>query len=82
MKKLRMIFAFVILLSVTLQAQEKRMFWHDIQEFKKRDSLNGIPQNAILFIGSSTFTKWLDIAKYFPQKKIINRGFGVQGFLI
>ncbi|MCT3922368.1 G-D-S-L family lipolytic protein [Elizabethkingia anophelis] len=76
MKKLRMIFAFVILLSVALQAQEKRMFWHDIQEFKKRDSLNGIPQNAILFIGSSTFTKWLDIAKYFPQKKIINRGFG------
>ena len=81
MKKLRMIFAFVILLSVTLQAQEKRMFWYDIQEFKKRDSLNGIPQNAILFIGSSTFTKWLDIAKYFPQKRLLTEVLGVQGYL-
>ncbi|HAY3561861.1 G-D-S-L family lipolytic protein [Elizabethkingia meningoseptica] len=76
MKKLRIIFAFVALLSITLQAQEKRMFWHDIQEFKKQDSLNGIAKDAILFIGSSTFTKWTDINQYFPEKIIINRGFG------
>jgi lysophospholipase L1-like esterase len=27
-------------------------------------------------IGSSSFTKWTDVANYFPDKTIINRGFG------
>jgi lysophospholipase L1-like esterase len=27
-------------------------------------------------VGSSSFTKWTDVQKYFPEFKIINRGFG------
>ena len=33
-------------------------------------------KNQILFVGSSSFTKWTDVQDYFPRYKIINRGFG------
>ena len=51
-------------------------FWNDIQNFKKQDSIHFPPKNAILFIGSSSFTKWTDVQDYFPGYTIINRGFG------
>jgi len=51
-------------------------FWKDIQNFKKQDSIRFPPKNAILFIGSSSFTKWTDVQEYFPGYTIINRGFG------
>ena len=51
-------------------------FWNDIQNFKKQDSISFPPKNAILFIGSSSFTKWTDVQDYFPGYTIINRGFG------
>ncbi|WP_370898272.1 GDSL-type esterase/lipase family protein [Chryseobacterium gossypii] len=58
-------------------SQEKKpMFWQDIQNFKKADQETPPPANAILLIGSSSFTKWTDVASYFPDKTIINRGFG------
>lgn len=51
-------------------------FWNDIQNFKKQDSISFPPKNAILFIGSSSFTNWKDVQDYFPGYTIINRGFG------
>lgn len=51
-------------------------FWNDIQHFKKQDSVSSPPKNAILFIGSSSFTNWKDVQDYFPGYTIINRGFG------
>jgi lysophospholipase L1-like esterase len=51
-------------------------FWDDIQAFKKQDSLHMPQQDAILFVGSSSFTKWTDVQNYFPNYPIINRGFG------
>ena len=51
-------------------------FWNDIQNFKKQDSVSFPPKNAILLIGSSSFTKWNDVQDYFPGYTIINRGFG------
>jgi lysophospholipase L1-like esterase len=51
-------------------------FWNDIQNFKKQDSIHLPPKNAILFMGSSSFTKWTDVQDYFPGYTIINRGFG------
>jgi lysophospholipase L1-like esterase len=47
-----------------------------IKGFQKQDKLNPPPSNAILFVGSSSFTKWTDVANYFPGFTIINRGFG------
>ncbi len=51
-------------------------FWNDIQNFKKQDSVSFPPKNAILLIGSSSFTKWTDVQDYFPGYTIINRSFG------
>ena len=65
-----------LLLTGMLYAQEKPAFWDDIQAFKKQDSVSPPPKNAILFIGSSSFTMWKDVQTYFPSFTIINRGFG------
>lgn len=51
-------------------------FWSDIQNFKKQDSISFPPKNAILFIGSSSFTMWKGVQDSFPGYTIINRGFG------
>lgn len=51
-------------------------FASDIAAFKKADSLHFPPKQAILFVGSSSFTRWTDVQDYFPGFTIINRGFG------
>jgi lysophospholipase L1-like esterase len=51
-------------------------YQNDIQAFKKADSISSPPNHAIVFVGSSSFTKWTDVADYFPGYTIINRGFG------
>lgn len=51
-------------------------FWDDIQKFKKQDSVHFPAKNAILLIGSSSFTLWKDVQDYFPGFTIVNRGFG------
>ena len=51
-------------------------FINEIKAFRRADSISMPPQNAILLIGSSSFTNWKDVAKYFPEHNIINRGFG------
>jgi len=69
--------AFLLLTFALFFSQEKKpMYWQDIQNFKKLDQENPPPKDAILLIGSSSFTKWTDVASYFPDKTIINRGFG------
>jgi lysophospholipase L1-like esterase len=68
-------FIFSLLSVVTLQAQQPA-FLNEIQEFKKRDSLNPPPKNAILFVGSSSFRMWNNVQEMFPGYTIINRGFG------
>jgi len=73
MKKLSIIF--LLLLPGFSQAQQPA-FWNDIQAFKKQDSTHFPGTNKILFVGSSSFTKWTDVQSYFPSYPIINRGFG------
>lgn len=74
MKKLSLI-VFFLVCSVSLFAQNLP-FYTDIQKFKKQDSLHFPARKSILFIGSSSFTKWTDVQDYFPGYPIINRGFG------
>lgn len=69
--------AFLLLTFALIFSQEKKpMFWQDIQNFKTSDQQSAPPKNAILLVGSSSFTKWQDVSDYFPGKTIINRGFG------
>lgn len=74
MRKLTLVLLFLMAF-IILKAQEAP-FDKEIQQFKKLDSINFPPKNAVLFIGSSTFTKWIDVQNYFPEHVIINRGFG------
>ena len=46
-----------------------------ISAFETEDRENPPPKNAILFVGSSSIRLW-DLAKSFPDRKVINRGFG------
>lgn len=62
--------------SVTIFAQESLPFAGEIQKFRHADSIQMPPKNEILFVGSSSFTKWTDVQNYFPSYPIINRGFG------
>jgi lysophospholipase L1-like esterase len=67
----------VIFFQAIAQGQVKQPpFWNEIKAFKKQDSLNFPPKNAILFVGSSSFRGWRDVQNYFPDRTIINRGFG------
>lgn len=71
----KLFFLVLILNSLLFFAQDKP-YWKEIQEFKKLDETNGIPKKPILFVGSSSFTYWKDVNDYFPEKTIVNRGFG------
>ena len=66
----------MFLVPIIISAQNKPAFWDDIQAFKKQDSLHFPGTNKILFVGSSSFTRWTDVQTYFPSYPIINRGFG------
>jgi lysophospholipase L1-like esterase len=66
----------VLICSNSFAQNTKPAFWNDIQQFKKQDSVQPPPTNAILFVGSSSFTRWTDVQNYFPGYTIINRGFG------
>jgi len=66
----------LLLTAITgLQAQQAA-FYNDIQAFKKQDAAQMPAAHSILFVGSSSFTKWTDVQDYFPGYTIINRGFG------
>jgi lysophospholipase L1-like esterase len=74
MKKLSL-FVLFLCAFVFVNAQEAP-FFKEIQNFKKKDSVQFPPKEAVLFVGSSTFTNWKDAQDYFPKHVIINRGFG------
>lgn len=60
-----------------VEAQEDHPpFWEEIEKFKQQDKKSASEEHAILFVGSSSFAKWDDMQDYFPDYKIINRGFG------
>ncbi|WP_416842141.1 GDSL-type esterase/lipase family protein [Flavobacterium sp. LB3P122] len=67
------VFLLTVFFLNTVHSQE---FKADILAFKKQDSILFPPSDAILLIGSSSFTKWNDVSSYFPNHTIINRGFG------
>lgn len=76
MKKIIRCLLFLFLSAVLFDTAIAQPFSEDIAAFKKQDSVHFPRRNAILFIGSSSFTKWKDVQNYFPQYPIINRGFG------
>ena len=83
--KLKNLFLTVIAVAVLCNSSKAQnifpAFSKDILLFKQQDSLKFPPKNAILFVGSSSFTRWKNISDYFPGYSIINRGFGGSGLI-
>ena len=69
------LFLFLALSSFTIRAQQAP-FYNDIEVLKKLDSITPPAKNQILFVGSSSFTNWVNVQDYFPGYLILNRGFG------
>ncbi len=65
-----------LLLQPLQAAAQDAPFYQEIQAFKQLDSLQPPPRQAILLIGSSSFTMWKDVQEYFPGHPLINRAFG------
>ncbi len=65
-----------------LQAQTKgpERFENNIKAFDQRDTIEQVRPGSNLFVGSSSITKWKDVASYFPESYVINRGFGGSTF--
>lgn len=81
MKKWQIIFLSLLItlfISSSLFAQadpNPERFKEEINTFNTLDSKNSIPDDYILFAGSSSIRMW-KTAESFPQYKIVNRGFG------
>lgn len=65
-----------LVLLVAQTAVKEVPFAKDIAAFVAADLKNPPAKGQILFVGSSSFTRWTDVATYFPKHKILNRGFG------
>jgi lysophospholipase L1-like esterase len=76
MKKIFLLALVCAVLQFYSIAQVAPPFWNDIVAFRKHDSVQPCATRQILFVGSSSFTKWQDVNDYFPGYPIINRGFG------
>ena len=71
-----LIFLVIEISFVQSQANTDYPFAKEVAAFKKLDSDVFPAKQQILFIGSSSFTKWKTVQQDFPEYKILNRAFG------
>lgn len=57
-------------------AQNLQKFEQEIVAFEQVDKANPPKRGKILFTGSSSIRLWENLPEYFPDKQILNRGFG------
>jgi lysophospholipase L1-like esterase len=51
--------------------------WEEtIKKFEVADQVSPPPKGAVLLVGGSNARRWTDVGAYFPQHRVINRGFG------
>ncbi len=51
--------------------------WEEaIKKFEAADAAIPPAQGAVLLVGGSNARRWTDVGDYFPQHRVINRGFG------
>ncbi|MEZ5044472.1 MAG: GDSL-type esterase/lipase family protein [Saprospiraceae bacterium] len=76
-----LVFFFVgLFVAASAQQQGPERWEETIQQFEKADKTTPVEQGLALFVGSSSITMWKDIANYFPEHKVLNRGFGGSNF--
>ncbi len=73
---MRKFIACLVIFIFSVTVAKAQSFLNEVNAFSKQDSLDAPSKNAILLIGSSSFTYWKDVATYFPGRVFINRAFG------
>ena len=58
------------------QTAQEYPFASEIRAFEKADSVTPPPKNPIVFTGSSSIRFWENLSTYFPNKPLLQRGFG------
>ncbi len=77
MKRTYILFILLLAAPIFAQTQNNPERWaNEISAFEKEDLKGTPPENAILFVGSSSILFWEELPQHFPEKKIIKRGFG------
>lgn len=67
--------------ALSAQNYDRAKMWEaEIKRFAEIDKTQTPPENAVLFVGSSSIRLWESLRSDFPQYKIINRGFGGSQF--
>lgn len=67
------------LFSQEVEDPDPHRFEEEVNRFEEFDSKNSFPEDAILFVGSSSIRFW-KTAEAFPEMPVINRGFGGSHF--
>ncbi len=68
--------ACLFLVSAPIAAQDMAKWEKEIATFAQQDKQNSPPRKPIVFTGSSSIRLWETLAQDFPNKKVLNRGFG------
>lgn len=78
----------VMILSITVvsfmcavaQDNDPARWEKTIRKFEQQDKNNPPEAGMVLFVGSSSIAMWKDLADYFPDHRVLNRGFGGSNF--
>ncbi len=62
---------FLILIFSAITAQDKPPFWDDVEQFKIIDAQIPPPPDAVLLLGSSSFTMWKDETNIFRNMSLL-----------
>ncbi|MCB0629550.1 MAG: GDSL-type esterase/lipase family protein [Saprospiraceae bacterium] len=80
---LRSMLPFCLLVSMLIlsipgiaQQQGPQRWEEAIRKFEMKDQEMKPEPGVILFVGSSSIAKWQDVGDYFPDARVLNRGFG------
>lgn len=76
MKKFKHIFLAISIFFLATTAAFSQHIKHEIDVFKKLDSIAYPAAGQVLLLGSSSFTAWDDYQDFFPNHKVLNRAFG------
>ncbi|MGA0555793.1 SGNH/GDSL hydrolase family protein [Larkinella sp. VNQ87] len=76
MKKLFFLFLLIGSIRFVAVAQQAAPFENEIQAFEQQDRTTPPPKKPILFTGSSSIRLWETLQSDFPDKTVLNRGFG------
>jgi len=69
----------LFVLGVTAQSPKPKStkpFSGIFDKFQQEDTKGIDSTHLVVFIGSSTFTRWQNLQSYFPNSNVLNRGFG------